>query len=416
MAINWNKKFTAVKTWGAGLGGLFLLTLILEHKIFSGNLPLFQDILLAIFAFLLIPIFLLILYWPQKRLETNFNLSTDLPSQPNRSAGNQKKALFVVIGIFIAYQLISSFYIGNKKVEIKRIAEQIRVQESNKEIERVNNLSAQVLKEAAAQQERIFFNEKYQEFLALPKGGRDADGIRWSFREEGWRSWIRFNLQQDLRRWEQGAINGNAFANFVLGYDRSLYSTNAYEIIDYYTKAADQGFVLAQCELGKLFMRGDIVESNAVLAVDYFNSAANAGDPIAQYYLGRAYELGNGVAIDLHRANNLYFESSRHGYQFGINCYIMLAMKLGREPQLVWQMTNSPLGAPQPTELELARASAEKHIKFLQDLRDEDEKKYNEVIALSEKIGAQHADLVNPDPTTQYMYMQMLHKTKPTIR
>lgn len=155
MAINWDKKVSVLKTWGAGLGGLFLLSQIFKGELFSGHSSFGENVILAVFTFLLPPLGVFLFYWPQTQSNNVSSPSTPLqeitptnatPSsspppippdaghkasqpQPVSTGWSKKKIWIVVIGIFVAYKIITSLYIGHQKAELNDLINQIRLQQ-----------------------------------------------------------------------------------------------------------------------------------------------------------------------------------------------------------------------------------------------------------------------------------------------
>lgn len=67
-------------------------------------------------------------------------------------------------------------------------------------------------------------------------------------------------------------------------------------------RAAENGYAPAQSRLGRMHLRGDIVENDPALAAQWFERAARAGDPLAQYELGQLRYKGQGVEADIYEA------------------------------------------------------------------------------------------------------------------
>lgn len=64
------------------------------------------------------------------------------------------------------------------------------------------------------------------------------------------------------------------------------------------SKAADQGYALAQSGLGILYKHGKGVPQDYQQAAKWYQKAADQGLAIAQYSLGKFYIDGNGVTQD----------------------------------------------------------------------------------------------------------------------
>jgi len=67
------------------------------------------------------------------------------------------------------------------------------------------------------------------------------------------------------------------------------------EAVKWYRKAADQGYVRGQYNLGNMYAIGTGVPEDDKEAVKWFRKAAEQGDAQAQYNLGVMYYEGDGV-------------------------------------------------------------------------------------------------------------------------
>src|SRR5205823_709105 len=88
---------------------------------------------------------------------------------------------------------------------------------------------------------------------------------------------------------------------------------NHAEAITWYRRAAQQGDVNAQHNLGNMYESGQGVPQDYAEAVAWFQKAADKGHPMAQANLGVMYELGHGVAADLVQAH-MWFALSVAGF------------------------------------------------------------------------------------------------------
>lgn len=93
------------------------------------------------------------------------------------------------------------------------------------------------------------------------------------------------------------------------------------ELID----AAISGDAQAQCELGKCYADGEIVEQDYKKSLSWFNEAVKNGNVMAIACLGVMYELGYGVEADINKAIEYYqraaYENDSTGtYNIGL-CY-----------------------------------------------------------------------------------------------
>ena len=70
------------------------------------------------------------------------------------------------------------------------------------------------------------------------------------------------------------------------------------EAVKWYRKAAEQGFVYAQFNLGMMYRKGEGVLEDDKEAVKWYRKAAEQGFATAQRQLGILYALGQGVLED----------------------------------------------------------------------------------------------------------------------
>ena len=76
--------------------------------------------------------------------------------------------------------------------------------------------------------------------------------------------------------------------------------------------AAEQGDVVSQVELGKIYK---LDRENYKEAAKWFRMAVEQNDPEAQYYLGTLYNFGDGVEEDIDEALKWYRKSADQGYE-----------------------------------------------------------------------------------------------------
>jgi hypothetical protein len=116
------------------------------------------------------------------------------------------------------------------------------------------------------------------------------------------------DINRAFRLLYQAAINGQSSAvseqlvgqAFLLG---AGLPKNYAKAIDWYTKAADNGNLEAQNELGFLYFIGKGVEQDIDKGGAYFLMAARGGLPVAQYNVGIMYATGRGVeGVDVGKA------------------------------------------------------------------------------------------------------------------
>lgn len=97
------------------------------------------------------------------------------------------------------------------------------------------------------------------------------------------------------------------------------------EAAKWYERAAKQGIVQAQHNLGILYSNGGHgIEKDLQKAREYFEQAAAQGFAKSQYNLGRMYQIGNGVAPDHNLAVEYYLKAAEQGIvdaQYNLGAY-----------------------------------------------------------------------------------------------
>ena len=116
-------------------------------------------------------------------------------------------------------------------------------------------------------------------------------------------AWGLFAPQNDalaVEWWRKAADQGYAQAQSNLGVmyreGRGGLPQSDALAVEWYRKAADQGYAEAQYNLGVMYElgQGGLPQSDA-LAVEWWRKAAHQGEALAQYNLGAAYANGQGV-------------------------------------------------------------------------------------------------------------------------
>jgi hypothetical protein len=87
------------------------------------------------------------------------------------------------------------------------------------------------------------------------------------------------------------------------------------EAVKWYRMAAEHGFAIAQFYLGDRYYHGQGVPKDYVKAVEWYRRAADQGNADAQNELGDAYGLGRGVEQDFVQAKVWYEKAVRQGNQ-----------------------------------------------------------------------------------------------------
>lgn len=90
--------------------------------------------------------------------------------------------------------------------------------------------------------------------------------------------------------------------------------TDMKKAIDWYEKAAAQGYEKAQFKLGLIYHEGSSVEKDRALAFKLFKQAAEKDYPAAQFYLGKMYASGQGVKRDYETAMEWFSKAADGGF------------------------------------------------------------------------------------------------------
>ena len=97
------------------------------------------------------------------------------------------------------------------------------------------------------------------------------------------------------------ALSTAVTANFSTGLEAYLQGDHKTAFVEF-RKAAEQGGVLAQFNLGSMYDHGEGVPEDDREAVKWYRKAAEQGDAVAQYNLGAMYAKGEGVPEDYVKA------------------------------------------------------------------------------------------------------------------
>ncbi|CAI2175983.1 8904_t:CDS:2 [Funneliformis geosporum] len=88
---------------------------------------------------------------------------------------------------------------------------------------------------------------------------------------------------------------------------------------DYYLRVANKDFAAGQLFIGYRYEIGlGIIKSNLKKAIKWYTKAANNGNVIASNNLGNYYKNGKGVKKDYHKAIKLFQYSAKGNYSSGI--------------------------------------------------------------------------------------------------
>lgn len=81
---------------------------------------------------------------------------------------------------------------------------------------------------------------------------------------------------------------------------------------------AEQGYPLAECQIGYFYLEGLGVEKDLEKAFYWSRRAAEHGDRDGQYNLGCFYEEGTGTERDMEQAARWYREAARQDHDLAI--------------------------------------------------------------------------------------------------
>jgi TPR repeat protein len=118
----------------------------------------------------------------------------------------------------------------------------------------------------------------------------------------------------------KAAEQGNVAAQVELGIVFDNMQDYAQALV-WYRKAAEQGNARAEYNLGLVYQNGEGVPKDMEQAISWYRKAADQGDVIAQNYLGAMYENGIGVPPDYLKAADLYRRAAEKGFaeaQYGL--------------------------------------------------------------------------------------------------
>jgi TPR repeat protein len=102
------------------------------------------------------------------------------------------------------------------------------------------------------------------------------------------------------------------------------------EAVAWYRKAAEQGFALAENNLGVMYAKGLGVPRDDAQALSWFRKAAEQGFEAAEASIGISYEDGKGVAKDDVQAATWYRKAAEKGYaQAELNLGVMYLKGVG---------------------------------------------------------------------------------------
>lgn len=89
---------------------------------------------------------------------------------------------------------------------------------------------------------------------------------------------------------------------------------NEAQALRWYEMAAKGGLAGAQCDVGRFFATGIVVDRDFAIAAEMFQEAAGQGEAAAQHNLGRLYLAGMGVKTDTNAAAYWFQRAAQEGH------------------------------------------------------------------------------------------------------
>jgi TPR repeat protein len=124
------------------------------------------------------------------------------------------------------------------------------------------------------------------------------------------------NFRSAFIRYQNAADQGYFLAEYNLGvlYEKGWgVGKDEGQAVAWYRRAAEQGFVLAQFNLGNMLRNGQGVRRDYVEALQWLHKAADQGNADALVTLGVMYAGGQGVPQDYLEAVKLFRRAAEHG-------------------------------------------------------------------------------------------------------
>ncbi len=135
------------------------------------------------------------------------------------------------------------------------------------------------------------------------------------------------NFQKATKEFTDLAMEGDSKAQYYLGRIYALdwsgpsasQPSDREKSVYWYKKAAEQGEMLAQIELGNIYKHNLGGGANPdEETFKWYQMAADQGDSNSQYFIGSFYERGRGVAKDISQAITWYRAAADQGHGGGL--------------------------------------------------------------------------------------------------
>ncbi len=140
--------------------------------------------------------------------------------------------------------------------------------------------------------------------------------------------WNRKKENELIDRAEQGDVQ--AQYELAQKYHQRKKSSEAHQ---WFMRAAENGYALAQLTLGQRYKDGDGIENNPKQACFWFEKAANQGLADAQYETGKCYQKGKGVQESLAQAMTWFEKAAKQGHSKTLDELEFLARQRREEEQ-----------------------------------------------------------------------------------
>lgn len=137
--------------------------------------------------------------------------------------------------------------------------------------------------------------------------------------------------KKQIETLKKAALQGDLIAQNELGLiylNGDGIPLNYVEAMQWFKKAAEKHDAKAQNNLGVMYLNGDGVPQNYVEAIKWFTKAAGQGHDNAQYNLGIVHEQGKGVPENLMEAYVWYSLAAAQGHKDAKHNLIVIEPKL----------------------------------------------------------------------------------------
>ena len=134
-----------------------------------------------------------------------------------------------------------------------------------------------------------------------------------------------------LKEWTPLAEQGYAIAQYNLGfmYENGLGVLQDYETAtEWYTLSAEQGTAPAQYNLGLMYNNGKGVLQDYKVAIKWYTLSAEQGHAEAQTNLGLLHDYGRGVVQDYVKAHMWYNIGASNGNENGKKLRVLIAKEM----------------------------------------------------------------------------------------